>query len=147
MITPSVDLDQAKVGKVYQLQVEISFIAKEGADSSVEDTLDLEGSETNLKSLEFDMEDYMVPRVTCSEVDTDWVASLPPFLDLQENEDDVEVTLISVSVPDLLQFNEKDRTVLFARKNRNKVIRGQTCPEPNVQMTFKLQSKTLRFSI
>ena len=124
MITPSVDLDQAKVGKVYQLRVEISFIAKEVADSSVEDTLDLEGSETNLKPIVFDMEEFWVPRLTCSEVDTNWVASLPPFLDLQENEDDVEVTLISVSVPDLLQFNEKDRSVFLARKNRNKVIRG-----------------------
>ena len=125
MVTPSViDLDQAKVGKVYQLQVEISFIDNEGTDSSVEDALDLEGSETNLKPLEFYMEDYMVPRVTCSEYDTNWVASLPPFLDLQEKDDDVEVTLISVSVPDLLQFNAKDRTVLLARKNRNKVVRG-----------------------
>ena len=93
------------------------------------------------------MEDYEVYRLTCGEDDTNWVVSLPPFLDLQENEDDVEVTLISVSVPDLLQFNEKDRTVLLAHKNRNKVIRGQICPESNVQMTFKLQSKTLGFSI
>ena len=70
------------------------------------------------------MEDYEVYRLTCGEDDTNWVVSLPPFLDLQENEEDFEVTLISVSVPDLLQFNEKDRTVLLARKNRNKVIRG-----------------------
>ena len=86
--------------------------------------MDREGSAANLKPLEFDKEDYEVYRLTCGEYDTNWVASLPPFLDLQEKDDDVEVTLISVSVPDLLQFNAKDRTVFLARKNRNKVIRG-----------------------
>ena len=35
MITPGVDLLQAKIGKVEQLKVEISFIADEEADSSI----------------------------------------------------------------------------------------------------------------
>lgn len=67
---------------------------------------------------------------------------------LNAEEDDVQVSLLSVSVQDLFKYKEDDRTIMFDdQKSRNKIIRGLLCPEPNVQVTFKLQSKTHGVSI
>lgn len=93
------------------------------------------------------MTDFSVPRITCSEEDADWVLKLPPLLDLTEEEDDVEVTVLSTSFTNLFQFRAKERTVFMDPTTRILIIKGSRCPYPAVQITFKLQSKTLGVNI
>ena len=60
------------------------------------------------------------------------------MLDIAKEEDDVKVSLLS-SADGLFSYRDKDRTFFLDPEARNKIIKGQLCPEePNVKFSIKL---------
>lgn len=85
------EFDSQRVGKAGHLEVEITFIdeASSQAASGTSDGEDTPDKNSSIKPLLFDMQDVIIPHVTCSEQDADWILKLPKLLDLSEEEDDV----------------------------------------------------------
>ena len=107
LIKPFLDLD-------YDISVEpfalsVLFFAEEDEETLIEleddENYDIEEELT----LEFDLLDFEVSPITCSENDQDWKMELPPLL----NEDLFEVESISWDYKnsDLFSFNEDEQTV------------------------------------
>ena len=89
------DFDMQRVERAEQLEVEITFVNESSSQATINDAS---------KPILFDMSDYTVPRITCSDEDTDLVLKLPPLLDLSGEEDDVQISLLSTSWEGLFQF-------------------------------------------
>ena len=103
-VTIIVDLsefDMQRVGRAEQLEVEITFVDESSSQATINDA---SAEDYSTKPLLFDMSDYTIPRITCSDEDTDWVLKLPPLLDLSGEEDDVQISLLSTSWEALFQF-------------------------------------------
>ena len=95
------EFDMQRVGRAEQLEVEITFVDESSSQATINDA---SAEDYSTKPLLFDMSDYTIPRITCSDEDTDWVLKLPPLLDLSGEEDDVQISLLSTSWEALFQF-------------------------------------------
>ena len=106
-IKPFLDLD-------YEISVEpftlnVLFFAEEDEETLIELEDDEDYDIEEELTLEFDLLDFEVSPITCSENDQDWKMELPPLL----NEDLFEVESISWDYKnsDLFSFNEDEQTV------------------------------------
>lgn len=135
-----VSTDEALVGQNLQATIKISDT---GTESLAVRELLVEVNFIVKGDLEFDMSKVDIQPLSCGRDDASWSLSLPPIADADSQK--VSIELISVSEKDLFYLDGE--TILLTLDNRNSLLKGESCPNKDVILEFKLKSDTRGTSI